>query len=251
MLFIKVSALVLLQLITQQSTVLACYICEPNTNCVSEALSPLALNCANTEWFKGTTRIANKIKGILDQEHYTYASECDEMFTLTRPNSSDSGRSLYKSKLKSNDANFSCVFNLFIYDSFNYSGSVTFNTKLNETKNLSDTSSELEVQIDSFRAGLEYSFRMESLPLDGLAVASQESTTKQLAQTYPCKPRVYPWLNCLESAKLTLSTPKCQSSFNLTFKSYVNNLNVYANQNIKPLEFTHQFKLICLCLSKF
>ena len=91
-----------------------CQVCKSNDDCVAKANMKLALEGEDTFWFKNNQPIANKNQGIHHPKYYNYLIDCNEFFTILKPNSTDSGKSIYKSKNKKRDTN--CTeFNLYIY----------------------------------------------------------------------------------------------------------------------------------------
>lgn len=239
-------------------------VCQANSNCVFKARDTLSLKrCGKLRnWYKNSGKVIISTRSgisVENRDFFDMDDESDDNFDnliILKLNSTDSGKMKYTNVYSKKN---NCSFNLFIYgklytclynfrlfknnffclDLINFGGMLTIGEKSYE---LNETEKTIQIQIDSFKLPLEYSFNIESLPLDSLLV-----NYKQVNSNDSCNQKKYPWLNCLQSEKLKLDIKRCINEYSLLIDYNVIDEKVYFDAEINLLKknFLHNIRLIC------
>ncbi len=99
-----------------------------------------------------------------------------------------------------------------------------------------------EVEIDSFDTSINYTLRIEAVPMNNLTV-NGEVVERQVA----CEKNEtsMSWLNCLQSVGQNFTPKKCQNLAEFKFSYTFENAKEYESQNIKAKQFNHVVNLSC------
>jgi hypothetical protein len=96
--------------------------------------------------------------------------------------------------------------------------------------------------IDSFaKASFNYSFRVESFPLDNLKL------NEAIVESNKCNDTRLPTLNCLESKSMKTDIQRCVNNYSLSFSYAIDNLKEFESQKvfIGPKVFTQLININC------
>lgn len=97
----------------------------------------------------------------------------------------------------------------------------------------------MSFNINSFESdNAEFSFQIESLPIDKLTVNNEVVESKK------CNSIDYPSLTCLETRPIKFSK-KCVNSYNFSLSYDFDNKDIYKPINIQPRVFNHYFTINC------
>ena len=122
----------------------------------------------------------------------------------------------------------------------NYGGILTIGKEKTEIKELEKS---IDIQIDSFSVPLEYSFSIESLPIDSLLVNNQSVDSNN-----SCENKKNDLLNCFQSKILSLTLKRCTNKYNLTLSYKVDDKLIYEKHDDKftVKEFKYNVNLKCI-----
>ena len=127
----------------------------------------------------------------------------------------------------------------------NYGGMLTIAKVTTEIK---ESENSIDIQIDSFSIPLEYSFSIESLPIDSLLVNNQSIDSND-----SCDNKKNDILNCLQSKRLNLQLDRCTDKYNLILSYKVDDKSIYEKHDNKFAikEFKYNLNLKCKCYIYF
>lgn len=220
--------------------------CKSNEYCLAKVDTSLTLICNDQQdWFKSPDKLIGSSVTNNEYRNNFELKLCKMDVTnlnrnkkvairylvlkINNLNSTDSGFLTYRADV--HDTDEICSYNIFIYDD-KVAGRVTvkedFSFDINEKPFIS-------FDVNSFdNNNVEYTFQIESLPIDKLIVNNEVVESKK------CKSYEYPSLNCLESEPIKFAK-KCINTYNFSISYDFDNKEIYKSLDIQPRVFDHYF----------
>lgn len=222
--------------------------CLADTNCLARATESHTLQCdQHQDWFKSP----NISLGYLNKPNFDYAKIelCDydikankkidiskiqiTVLTIKSIDSTDTGMEAYYANVYNSDNSSStCKFNIFAYHETK-EGSLTL------TNNHSSNADKIE--IGSFGDDIEFSVRIEALPLDKIIIDNKMVDSNDCENNNETST---PFLRCLESSVQTKKVPKCHKKLDIVYTYAYDNEDIYKGKNLTKKQFEESFGVL-------